>query len=71
MNDSLKEKSQFVDVKHSFKYLQIQNSVLFNKQMIPVLSGGQRDCMATFLDSVLLSGKKKKLQLPLREFLMR
>ena len=59
MNDSLKEKSQFVDVKHSLKYLQIQNSVLFNKQMIPVLSGGHRDCMATFIDSVLLSGKKK------------
>ena len=58
MNDSLKEKPQFVDVKHSLKYLQTQNSVLFNKQMIPVLSGGHRDCMATFLDSVLLSGKK-------------
>ena len=27
--------------------------------MIPVLSGGHRDCMTTFLDSVLLSGKKK------------
>ena len=41
------------------KYLQIQNSVLFNKQMIPVLSGGHKDCMTTFLDSVLFSGKKK------------
>lgn len=70
MNDSLKEKSQFVDVKHSLKYLQIQNSVLFNKQMIPVVSGGHKDCMATFLDSVLLSGKNK-LQLALREFLIR
>ena len=43
--------------------------VLFYKQMIPVLSGGLRDCVATFLGSVLLSGKKG-LQLALRAFLM-